>query len=104
MRAFDTSAWKSARFSQVWVTPGAVGLVVRNAPMLPAPNSASSTPWAAPELMQWAHGYSGCIGVSMRGSHAASRTVAGLSSWSAFRMAVMGRQNEYLYLASNTAM
>jgi hypothetical protein len=44
-------------------------------------------------MMQWAHGYSGCIGVLSIGCHVASRSVAGLSSLSPLRIAVMGRQN-----------
>jgi len=53
--------------------------------------------------MQWAHGYSGCIGVSMNGAQLASRSVASLPSRSPLRMAVIGRQKLYVYLASNTA-
>src|SRR5262249_30875959 len=52
-----------------------------------------------PDTMQCAHGYSGCIGVSMNGIQPGSRT-----SPSALRMAVTGRQKLYVYFASNTAM
>jgi len=47
----------------------------------------------AADSMQWAHGYSGCIGVSMNGSQEASRSVASLPSMSPLRMAVIGLQN-----------
>ena len=59
---------------------------------------------ATPDTMQWAHGYSGCMGVSMKGVHPASRSVASLPSVSPLRMAVTGRQKLYVYLASKTAM
>src|SRR5262245_50727556 len=49
---------------------------------------------------QCAHGYSGCIGVLSIGCHAASRSVVALPSISPLRIAVTGRQNAYLYLAS----
>src|SRR5260221_13031108 len=55
-------------------------------------------------MMQWAHGYSGCIGVLAIGCQVASRSVASLPSISSLRMAVIGRQNAYLYLASMTAI
>src|SRR5207253_545453 len=55
-------------------------------------------------MMQWAHGYSGCIGVLSIGCHVASRSVASLPSMSPLRMAVIGRQNAYLYLASMKAI
>src|SRR6202040_3242484 len=54
--------------------------------------------------MQCAHGYSGCSGVTSIGCQLGSRWVAELPSMSALRMAVTGRQNSYLYLASITAM
>ncbi len=73
-------------------TPGDVGLVVLSVGVGPRPISASSTAPTAPETMQWAQGYSGCIGVSMSGSHAASRSVASLPSMSPLRIAVTGRQ------------
>ena len=37
--------------------------------------------------------YSGCTGVTIRGAHSASRSVASLSSRSPLRIAVTGRQN-----------
>ena len=52
-----------------------------------SPISASSTAPSAADTMQWAHGYSGCIGVSMNGVQPGSR-----ASPSALRMAVTGRQ------------
>src|SRR5882762_4458368 len=56
------------------------------------------------EEMQWAHGYSGCIGVSPSGSHDASRGVSLLLLRSALRIAVTGRHRLKVNLASNTAM
>src|SRR5215470_11556578 len=58
----------------------------------------------ADDVMQCAHGYSGCIGVSPSGTHDASRGVAALPVMSALRIAVSGRQKLYAYLASITAM
>src|SRR5947207_9326707 len=67
--------------------------------------SIASMALATPELMmQWAHGYSGCMGVLPIGCHVASRSVASLPSMSPLRIAVIGRQNAYLYLASMTAI
>ena len=54
--------------------------------------------------MQCAQGYSGCIGVASIGCQVATRSVAVLPSMSPLRIAVIGRQNSYLYLASKTAM
>src|ERR1700693_1667311 len=54
--------------------------------------------------MQWAQGYSGCIGVLSIGCQVASRSVAGLSSMSPLRIAVIGRQKLHWYFASITAM
>src|SRR3979490_3211976 len=58
----------------------------------------------AEEEMQCAQGYSGCIGVSPKGAHDASRGVALFSLRSALRIAVIGRHRLKAYLASNTAM
>src|SRR5882672_6208617 len=68
------------------------------------PNTASMTVAMAALLMQCAHGYSGCIGVLSIGCQVASRSVAGLSSLSPLRIAVIGRQKSYWYFASNTVM
>src|SRR5205085_10368138 len=54
-------------------------------------------------MRQCAQGYSGCIGVSAIGCQAASRSVDGFSSISPLRIAVIGRQKSYWYLASKTA-
>ena len=83
--------------------PGALGLViVISATLLPI------TFWmmvpTAVDEMQCAHGYSGCIGVSPRGNHDASRAVSLFPLRSALRIAVMGRQRLKVYLASKTAM
>src|SRR5260221_6222651 len=89
--------------SQRRVTPGAVGLVISIGPTRPTPNSGSSTAATAPALMQCAHGYSGCIGVSTNGTQLGSGAVASLPSLSPLRIAVTGRQKLKAYLASNTA-
>src|SRR6266496_4136279 len=103
MRPLATSSTKSSMLVQLWTTPGAVGLVVLSVGVGPASISATNTPATAPETMQWAHGYSGCIGASTIGSQPASRSVASLPSMSPLRIAVMGRQKLYWYLASKTA-
>src|SRR5512132_1249657 len=71
--------------------------------MSAVPRIASIALATAELMMQWAHGYSGCIGVLSIGCQVASRSVAALPSISPLRMAVIGRQNAYLYLASKTA-
>src|SRR5258706_11964543 len=92
------------------VTPGAVRLVIETSGTS-LPNTLLSTTPAADDVMQWAHGYSGCIGVSPDGSddwpngrQEGSRGVALLPVRSALRMAVIGRQKLYAYFASKTAM
>src|SRR5262245_39140773 len=85
------------------VTPGAVRLVIETSGMS-LPSTLFRTLAAACDVMQWAHGYSGCIGVSPSGTHDASRGVALLPVRSALRTAVIGRQKLKAYLASNTAM
>jgi hypothetical protein len=67
-------------------------LVVLKVGIGPEPISARKTVPTAPETIQWAHGYSGCMGVSINGVHEGSRSVASLSSISPLRIAVMGRQ------------
>ena len=74
------------------VTPGAVGLVVARRGTGPLPISACSTAPSDAASTQWAQGYSGCIGVSMKGAHVGSRSVASLPSLSPLRIAVTGRQ------------
>ena len=83
---------KAVTFVQRWVTPGAIGLVTGISGMSSVPNVVLMTPAMLPLRMQCAHGYSGCIGVLSIGCQVASRSVAGLSSTSPLRMAVMGRQ------------
>src|ERR1700716_3200843 len=87
-----------------WVTPGAVGLVMATPGMSAVPSAVSTAEAIAPLIMQCAQGYSGCIGVLSIGCHVASRSVAALPSMSPLRMAGIGRQNAYLYLASMTAI
>src|ERR1700752_3140214 len=99
MRATATSATKSPTLFQERTAPPAVELAELSLGLGPAPISAASTAPIAPDTMQWAHGYSGCIGVSMNGSQPGSPAPP-----SVLRMAVTGRQKLYVYLASNTAM
>src|SRR4029453_3522839 len=99
MRATATSATNSLTLFHVRTAPPAVELDELSLGVGPEPISASSTAPSEPDTMQCAHGYSGCIGVSMNGSQPGSR-----ASPSALRMAVTGRQKLYVYLASNTAI
>src|SRR5262245_32309036 len=89
---------------QVRVTPGAVGLIIVTGSISPLPNSASRTVATAVAVMQWAHGYSGCMGVSISGIQVGSVSVAALLSMSPLRIAVIGRQKSYANFASNTAI
>src|SRR5438093_5551265 len=98
MRASATSRVKSLTLVQVRTAPPAVGLAALSFGIAPPPISASSTAPSDADTMQWAHGYSGCIGVSMNGAQPASRSVASLPSASPFRIAVIGRQRLYVYL------
>jgi len=70
---------KSSTVVQLRTAPSAVGLVAASVGISPEPISASSTVPTAAATMQCAHGYSGCIGVSMNGVHAGSRSVAGFA-------------------------
>src|SRR4029450_1071073 len=99
MRATATSATNSSTLFHVRIAPPAVELDELSLGVGPAPISAWSTAPSDPDTMQCAHGYSGCIGVSMNGTQPGSR-----ASPSALRMAVTGRQKLYVYLASNTAI
>src|SRR5215470_7461664 len=99
MRATATSDTKSPTPFQLRTAPPAVELAELSLGVGPEPISAASTALIAPDTMQWAQGYSGCIGVSMNGSQPGSP-----ASPSVLRMAVTGRQKLYVYLASNTAI
>src|SRR3981189_1231884 len=90
MRAFATSSENTPRLVQRWVTPGAVGLVTETSGMSAEPSTDSMTATAAPAWMQWAHGYSGCIGVLSIGCQVASSSVAGLPLMSPLRIAGVG--------------
>src|SRR5262245_54857586 len=103
MRATATSAANSSGVFQVRTAPPAVELDELSAAAGPVPISATSTAASEAETMQWAQGYSGCIGVSMNGVQPASRVAGSLPS-RPFRIAVTGRQKLYVYLASNTAI
>src|SRR5512144_1581530 len=104
MRACATSFVKAPTLVQVRTAPPAVGLAELRVGVGPEPISASRTAPSDPDTMQCAHGYSGCIGVSMNGVQPGSRSVALLPSMSPLRMAVTGRQRLYVYLASKTAI
>src|SRR5256885_14262366 len=103
MRATAASWVKSFTVAHVRTAFWAVTLVELSFGLGPLPISAASTAPSDDDTMQCAHGYSGCIGVSMNGVQPGSRVVASLPSWP-LRMAVTGRQKLYWYLASNTAM
>ena len=76
---------------QLRAAPLTVELVVVRVGIAPFPISARRTvPTVAQDEVR--HGYSGCIGVSMKGAHDGSRSVASLPSRSALRIAVTGRQ------------
>src|SRR5262245_52656830 len=102
MRAPETSSFRARRLVNLCVTPGADGEAKVTSGISSVPSIAAIAPASEPLWMQWAQGYSGCPGVGPNGSHDATRSVAGLLSMSPFRIAVIGRQNSYLYLASNT--
>src|SRR5258706_4277350 len=104
MRATATSCTNSSTLFHVRTPPPAVELAELMAGTGPLPSSAWSTAPSEAETMQWAHGYSGCMGVSMNGVQLGSRSVASLPSASPLRIAVTGRQRLYVYLASNTAI
>src|SRR5271170_6396802 len=93
MRASETSSEKARTLVQRWTTPGAVGLAIETSGISAVPNTTSITPARLALEMQWAHGYSGCIGVASIGAQAGLRSVAELLSISPLRMAVTGRQN-----------
>src|SRR5678816_1988129 len=73
MRATATSCVKSRTLVHVRTAPPAVELAELSFGAGPAPISAASTAPSDPDTMQWAHGYSGCIGVSMNGVQPGSR-------------------------------
>src|SRR4030095_7685973 len=73
MRATATSATNSSTLSHVRAAPPAVELAELSLGVGPEPISAASTAPSDADTMQWAHGYSGCIGVSMNGSQPGSR-------------------------------
>src|SRR5262250_3447036 len=103
MRATATSRTNSSTLDHVRSTPPAAELAELSFGDGRPASSASSTAPSDADTMQWAHGYSGCIGVSMNGVQLGSRSVASLPSRSPLRMAVIGRQRLYVYLASKTA-
>src|SRR5216117_3939165 len=103
MRATATSCTNSPTLPHVRTAPPAVELAELSFGDGRPASSASSTAPSDADTMQWAHGYSGCIGVSMNGVQLGSRSVASLPSTSPLRMAVTGRQRWYVYLASKTA-
>src|SRR5215831_6354104 len=78
MRASFTSSTRSGTLFHVRVTPPAVGLEVERVGIGLPPISASITAPNALADTQWAHGYSGCIGVVMSGVQPVSCMRAGL--------------------------
>ena len=82
---------KSSTLLHVRIVPAAV-LLEESVWVWAATDLGLSTAPSEAETMQWAHGYSGCMGVSMNGVHPVSRSVASLPSISPFRIAVIGRQ------------
>ena len=72
--------------------PEAVAAPLLPQGLRPIPRAPSITAATAALVMQCAHGYSGCIGVSPRGSQEGSRGVALLPVRSVLRIAVTGRQ------------
>src|SRR3989442_15743214 len=98
MRATATSCTKSSTLVHVRTAPAAAGLAELSIGVGPAPISAASTAPSAPDTMQWAQGYSGCIGVSMNGVQLGSR-----ASSSPLRMAGIGRPRLLADLAADPA-
>src|SRR5215467_2063502 len=98
MRAIATSSTKSATLFHVCVTLPAVSLEEESVGIGLLPISASITAPSALADTQWAHGYSGCIGVVMSGVQPTSC----MRAWfpHPLRIAVIGRQNWYVYFAS----
>ena len=72
------------------VTPGAVGVVILTVGTA-SPKKALSTEADDDSEMQWAHGYSGCIGGDQR-LPSGIPLVASFPSMSPLRIAVTGRQ------------
>src|SRR4029079_8525490 len=103
MRATATSCVKSFTVAHVRTAFCAVTLDALSVGVGPLPISAASTAPSDDDTMQWAHGDSGCIGVSINGAQPGSRVVASLPS-RPLRMAVTGRQKLQGYLVAKTAM
>src|SRR5438445_1647623 len=97
MRASPTSATSSEGLLQLRTAPGNVALVPDSFAGA-SPIAASRTVAAALATMQWAHGYSGCGGVSMNGSQPGFPSVARGWVRSAVRVAVIGRQDLSVYV------
>ena len=91
-RASATSRVNSSSRVQRRTAPLAVGLLVLSTGSAAPARSASSTTAMLTASVLCALGYSGCIGVSTSGDHAASGCVASLPSMSPLRIAVTGRQ------------
>src|SRR2546423_8736874 len=102
MRASNASSAACVKLAYVRTTPGSVSDVSVNSASLP--KYVPSTTTAAGLTVAWPDGYSGKLGVTSSGVQVASSIVAGLPSVLASRMAVMGRQKTYVYLASQHEM
>src|ERR1700704_815010 len=104
MRATFTSSMKSATLAHSRTTPLAVGLVDESFGAGFPASSAFSTAPSAPERTQCAHGYSGCIGVLMKGDQPRSAETLVLPAMWSLRNAVTGRRKLYAYFASKIAI
>src|SRR5258708_3467091 len=104
MRATFTSSMKSPTLAHSRVLPSRVGLADVSLGAGADPISAVRTAPMPPDTTQCAQGYSGCIGVLMKGVHPGSAAIAALFIMWPLRIAVTGRQEVEAYLASKTAI
>src|SRR5258705_3231530 len=104
MRATFPSSMKSATLVHSRIMPLAVGLLDKSFGAGFPASSAFSTAPSAPDITQCAQGYSGCIGVLMKGDQPRSAEVLVLPAVCSLRIAVTGRQKLYVYFASKIAI
>ena len=88
LACLDRCGYATVQDAPFPAAPLAVILVVVKVGTGPLPSSTRSTAQTVAETMQCAHGYSGCIGVSMNGIRDGSRSAASLPSMSPLRIAV----------------
>src|ERR1051325_1961738 len=98
MRLTLASSAASERLTKERSTPGSAGEVAVKATSLPYAAARMSAP--AVLIVPCAPGYEGSGAVADSGVQFGSPVVSGLSSASAPRIAVTGRQKRYAYLAS----